>query len=57
MLEILEKRLKTEGITYYKITGENPKEKRLQLVKEFNEKIILSFISNHVMYDDVVHSI
>ena len=44
MLEILEKRLKTEGITYYKITGETPKEKRLQLVKEFNENNVGVFL-------------
>ncbi|MEE1038003.1 MAG: SNF2 helicase associated domain-containing protein [Eubacterium sp.] len=37
MLEILEKRLEEEGISFYKITGETPKEKRIQLVKSFNE--------------------
>ena len=44
MLEILEKRLKKEGIGYYKITGETPKEKRLQLVKEFNENNVGVFL-------------
>lgn len=37
MLEIIEKRLKSEGISFYKITGETSKEKRLQLVNDFNE--------------------
>lgn len=37
MLEILQKRLEESGIAYFKITGDVPKEKRLQLVKEFNE--------------------
>lgn len=44
MLGILEKRLQKEGITYYKITGETPKEKRLQLVKEFNENNVGVFL-------------
>ena len=44
MLGILENRLKKEGITYYKITGETPKEKRLQLVKEFNENNVGVFL-------------
>ena len=33
-----------EGIGYYKITGETPKEKRLQLVKEFNENNVGVFL-------------
>ena len=37
MLEILEEKLKAEGISYYKITGSVPKEKRLQMVNAFNE--------------------
>ncbi len=44
MLELLENRLQKEGITYYKITGEIPKEKRLQLVKEFNENNVGVFL-------------
>ena len=43
-LELLEKRLKKENITYYKITGETLKEKRLQLVKEFNENDVQVFL-------------
>ncbi len=37
MLEILQKSLDSSGIAYYTITGGTSKEKRLQLVKEFNE--------------------
>ncbi len=37
MLDILEKNLEKEGISYYTITGSTPKEKRLQMVREFNE--------------------
>lgn len=37
MLEILQKALDSSGISYYTITGSTSKEKRLQLVKEFNE--------------------
>ena len=44
MLALLENRLKKEGIDYYKITGETPKEKRLQLVKEFNENNVGVFL-------------
>lgn len=36
MLEILEKRLKEEGIPFFTITGATPKEKRLEMVKDFN---------------------
>ena len=44
MLEILEKRLEEKEIAYFKITGDVPKEKRLQLVKEFNEGNIPVFL-------------
>ena len=37
MLEIIGGRLKEEKISYYTITGSTPKEKRLQLVKAFNQ--------------------
>ena len=36
MLALLEKDLEEKGIAYYKITGETPKEKRLELVDDFN---------------------
>lgn len=36
MLELLAEDLKREGIAYYTITGETPKEKRLELVRAFN---------------------
>ncbi|MCM1027823.1 MAG: SNF2 helicase associated domain-containing protein [Roseburia sp.] len=37
MLSLLADRLSGEGLAFYTITGETPKEKRLQLVKAFNE--------------------
>ena len=37
MLELLEEDLKKEHISYYKITGETAKEKRIELVRRFNE--------------------
>lgn len=37
MLDILQKKLSETGISYYSITGSTSKEKRLQMVKEFNE--------------------
>lgn len=37
MLELLEKDLKREKISYYKITGSTSKEKRVELVNEFNK--------------------
>lgn len=37
MLEILQKSLDSSGIAYYTIMGSTSKEKRLELVKEFNE--------------------
>lgn len=36
MLELLADDLQREGIGYYTITGETPKEKRLELVRAFN---------------------
>lgn len=36
MLELLESDLQKGGIPYYKITGETPKEKRVELVRDFN---------------------
>ena len=36
MLELLAEDLKREGIAYYMITGETPKERRLELVRAFN---------------------
>ncbi len=44
MLELLEKDLKREGIDYYKITGATPKERRLEMVKEFNENTVPVFL-------------
>ena len=37
MLGIIEEKLKEQGIEYHMITGETSKEKRVQMVKEFNE--------------------
>lgn len=37
MLELLEKDLEADGIRYYKITGATPKERRLELVRRFNQ--------------------
>lgn len=37
MLAIIEERLKAENISYYVITGQTKKEKRIQLVNQFNE--------------------
>ena len=36
MLELLEQDLRREAISYYKITGATPKEKRVELVNAFN---------------------
>ena len=36
MLELLEKDLAAEGISYYKITGSTPKKERMELVQAFN---------------------
>ncbi len=37
MLSLLEKDMQKEGITYYKIIGDTPKEERLQLARHFND--------------------
>ena len=44
MLELLEKRLAAENIEYYKITGETSKQKRMELVKQFNEGTVPVFL-------------
>ena len=44
MLELLEKRLDAENIEYYKITGETSKQKRMELVKQFNEGTVPVFL-------------
>lgn len=44
MLELLADDLQREGIGYYKITGETPKEKRLELVRAFNNDAIPVFL-------------
>lgn len=44
MLELIKKRLDEQGIAYYVITGETSKEKRLQLVKAFNEDDVPVFL-------------
>lgn len=44
MLELIRKRLDEQGIAYYVITGETSKEKRLQLVKAFNEDEVPVFL-------------
>lgn len=44
MLELLEKDLKKEGIDYYKITGSTPKERRVEMVREFNENTVPVFL-------------
>lgn len=44
MLEIIQRRLEEKKISYYVITGATPKEKRLQMVKEFNEGEIPVFL-------------
>ncbi|MGN0506071.1 MAG: DEAD/DEAH box helicase [Lachnospiraceae bacterium] len=44
MLELLQKELTERQIAYYTITGDVPKEKRLQLVREFNEGDVPVFL-------------
>ena len=44
MLAILQGRLEKAGISCFTITGDTPKQKRLQLVKEFNEGDIPVFL-------------
>ena len=44
MLELIEKRLAAENIEYYKITGETSKQRRMELVKQFNEGTVPVFL-------------
>ncbi len=44
MLEILEKRLRDEGIAYHKLTGRTGKEDRLTLVNAFNQDEVPVFL-------------
>ncbi|MDY3920360.1 MAG: SNF2 helicase associated domain-containing protein [Candidatus Limivivens sp.] len=44
MLEVLQDKLKEAGIAYYTITGSTSKEKRLELVKSFNEGSVPVFL-------------
>lgn len=44
MLALLEEDLKAAGIPYYKIIGETPKEKRMEMVKAFNHNDIPVFL-------------
>lgn len=44
MLELLEQDLQERGILYYKITGETSKEKRLELVQQFNTDQVPVFL-------------
>lgn len=44
MFEILEKKLQEEGIPYYKITGETPKRRRLDLVHDYNTGTVPLFL-------------
>lgn len=44
MLELIEKRLKEEGISYYKITGSTPKEQRMSQVNAFNKDSVPLFL-------------
>ena len=44
MLDIIAVRLREAGLSFYTITGATPKEKRLQLVKEFNEGDVPVFL-------------
>lgn len=44
MLELLAKDLTDRGIAYYMITGATPKEKRIQMVNEFNTNAVPVFL-------------
>ncbi|SEG45302.1 Superfamily II DNA or RNA helicase, SNF2 family [Butyrivibrio sp. Su6] len=44
MFELLEKDFKAEGIEFYKITGQTPKEERIKLVHAFNENEVPLFL-------------
>ena len=37
MLDILEKRMDEEGISYYSLTGSTPKKERMELMQKFNQ--------------------
>ena len=44
MLEIIEKRLKKEGMAYYILTGATPKEERLHMVNSFKDDGVPVFL-------------
>ena len=44
MLSLLEEDLEKRGIPYYKITGQTPKEKRIELVRSYNENDVPIFL-------------
>ena len=44
MLDLLAKDLETEGISFFRITGETPKKRRLELVDEFNNGTVPVFL-------------
>ena len=44
MFDIIEKDLNERGISYYKITGSTPKEKRVELVNAFNQNDVPIFL-------------
>ena len=44
MLEIIEKRLKKEGLAYYILTGATPKEERLHMVSSFKDDEVPVFL-------------
>ena len=44
MLEIIEKRLKKEGLSYYMLTGATPKEERLHMVNSFKDDGVPLFL-------------
>lgn len=44
MIEILQESLRKKGVEFYTITGATPKEKRVQLVKAFNEGAVPVFL-------------
>ncbi|MFQ9510772.1 MAG: SNF2 helicase associated domain-containing protein [Lachnospiraceae bacterium] len=44
MLEIIRKRLEKDGITYHILTGSTGKEKRMELVNDFNKDLVPVFL-------------
>lgn len=44
MLEIIEKRIKKEGLSYYMLTGATPKEERLRMVNSFKDDGVPLFL-------------